>query len=177
MSVLDRYRAASDAWSRIEAEFLRQQSIGQWDENLTDIMMTDAHANFDEALSIAPQSLTELQSYLAMLRTRDIRESPASVETALATMEEALAGLVTAGKRRRETKRSREIEFALWSLTFALYEEKCGFSNSLPSRIREALRRGRELIQERDEEFRPLIDESDEAPSLFRNGKGPASRS
>jgi hypothetical protein len=41
-----------------------------------------------------------------------------------------------------------------------------------PNRIREPLRKGRELVQHRDQGVRPLIDESPEASSLVKQQDG-----
>lgn len=82
-NVEDRYQQVAGAWARVYAEFNRQKAAGRWDEERTNALAGEAHEAFDLAVTIVPQSLTELQSYLAMLEATDIRESPESVETAL----------------------------------------------------------------------------------------------
>uniref|UniRef100_A0A9E8CSZ8 Uncharacterized protein n=1 Tax=Bosea sp. NBC_00436 TaxID=2969620 RepID=A0A9E8CSZ8_9HYPH len=169
----DRYRVAYEAWSRIEAEYLRQTAAGNLNEDEIDAQMADAHLAFDEALTIVPKSVVELRHYIDMLRARDIRESPASVEVALVTIDQALAQLIADQKAASPAKRVRDLEFALWSLSFVLYEEKCGNSHHWPTRIQEALKRGYSLVHHRGEEFRQLIDETPGAPSLIKKEKGP----
>lgn len=88
--VADRYQQVTDAWSRVYAEFEQQKAAGQWNEMRTNALADEAHNAFDEAITIAPRSIAELQSYLVMLGARDIRESPDCVEIALITIGQAL---------------------------------------------------------------------------------------
>lgn len=96
-------------------------------------------------------------------------------ETDLASPAEAAAAIANR-EAFTHPKRVRELEFALWSLSFTLHEEKPGQSSRWPPRIREALARASGLVSKRDEEFRALIDDAPNAP-LFKDEEDPASRS
>lgn len=90
----DLFLRVCDLWQRVETAYRAQQAAGKWDESVTDKLMDVANQAFNDAVTVAPQTLLEARHYIAMLAASFITENPAAVEQAIETLGQTVDGLI-----------------------------------------------------------------------------------